>query len=52
MDSQYPDLLFNAVDYVKADGFKVDDVVEYETAETDAFGTDVDLNFMVAMSKE
>jgi hypothetical protein len=53
MDSQYPDLLFKAVDYAKADGFKVDDLIEYETVESDALGNpDVDLNFMVAMSKE
>jgi hypothetical protein len=37
---------------VKADGFKVDELVEYEPAETDAFGTDIDPNFMVVMSKE
>lgn len=53
MTSEYPDLLFNAVDFVKADGFKVDDLIEYETGEENIYGdVNVVLNFMVAMSKE
>ncbi|TVP40761.1 hypothetical protein [Candidatus Nitrosocosmicus arcticus] len=50
LESTYVDSIWRAVDAVKADGYKIDDVVQYETR---AFSSDnIHLNFMVIMSKD
>ena len=50
LESNYADAIWRAVDAVKADGYKIDDVIEYETQ--GYLNDNVDLNFMVIMSKD
>ncbi|HYF99582.1 MAG TPA: hypothetical protein VD815_05785 [Candidatus Saccharimonadales bacterium] len=49
LESQYVDSIWKAVDVVKADGFTIDDVVQYETSSS--FSDFITLHFMVIMSK-
>lgn len=50
LESTYVDSIWKAVDVVKADGFKIDDVIQYETSSS--FSDFITLHFMVVMSKD
>jgi hypothetical protein len=49
LESEYVDSIWRAVDVVKADGFMIDDVIQYETS---GYRNSIDLHFMVIMSKK
>ena len=52
VNSKYIDAVWRAVDYLKADGYKIDDVVQYETTGPEIMNAQhIDLNFMVILSK-
>lgn len=50
LESSYVDAIWRAVDAVKDDGFKIDDVIQYETSSS--FSDFITLHFMVIMSKD
>lgn len=50
LESQYVDSIWRDVDAVKADGFMIDEVIQYETGSS--FSDLITLHFMVIMSKD
>jgi hypothetical protein len=50
LESKYIDSIWRAVDAVKADGFVIEDVIQYETSSS--FSDSISLHFMVIMSKD
>ena len=51
-NSKYIDAIWRAVDSIKVDGYKIDDVIQYETTGLEILNTQhINLNFMVVMSK-